>query len=159
MNRMPLLVEQFTSKASMKQRRGRAGRVREGTCYKLISRSTYASLKDHSEPEIMRVALDQTLLQLLFLGVETGSGIFMNTLLDPPSKESVDAASFSLRKLGAVRHGANEGELQLTPLGNHLAGIPAPPIVGKSKFSEQFSSSSACPSALTTLHFSPQKCW
>lgn len=91
-------------------------------------------MKDHSEPEIRRVALDQTLLQLLFLGVETGSGNFMRTLLDPPSEESLDAASFSLQKLGAVEQGANDEELQLTPLGNHLAGIPAPPIVGKSKF-------------------------
>jgi len=132
-NRMPLLVEQFASKASMKQRRGRAGRVREGTCYKLISRSTFATVRDHTEPEIRRVALDQTLLQLLFLGVESGSGNFMQKLLDSPSKESLDAASFSLKKLGAVEQGANEGELVLTPLGNHLAGIPAPPIVGKSK--------------------------
>ena len=130
---MPLLVEQFASKASMKQRRGRAGRVREGTCYKLISRATYASLQDHSEPEIRRVALDQTLLQLLFLGVERGSGEFMNTLLDPPSKESLYAAAFSLRKLGAVEPLRNEGDLNLTPLGAHLAGIPAPPTVGKSK--------------------------
>lgn len=131
---MPLLLEQFASKASMKQRRGRAGRVREGTCYKLISRATYSSLKDHSEPEIRRVALDQTLLQLLFLGVERGSGTFMRTLLDPPSKESLNAAAFSLQKLGAVEMGRNEGDLHLTSLGAHLAGIPAPPIVGKCKW-------------------------
>lgn len=131
---MPLLVEQFASKASLQQRRGRAGRVREGTCYKLVSRATFAALQDHSEPEICRVALDQTLLQLLFLGVENGSGTFMRTLLDPPSKESLDAAAFSLNQLGALERGASEGELQLTPLGSHLAGIPAPPIVGKSKY-------------------------
>jgi ATP-dependent RNA helicase DHX57 len=128
---MPLLVEQFASKASIKQRRGRAGRVREGTCYKLISRSTYESLPDHSEPEIRRVALDQTLLQLLFLGVECGTGSFTNTLLDPPSKESLDAAIFSLLKLGAVKRGSNDGDFVISPLGSHLAGIPAPPIIGK----------------------------
>jgi ATP-dependent RNA helicase DHX57 len=131
---MPLLVEQFASKASLKQRRGRAGRVRSGTCYKLICKTTFAGLKDHSEPEIRRVALDQTLMQLLFLGVESGAGTFMRTLLDPPSKESLDAASFSLTKIGAVEPGNGKGELVLTPLGVHLAGIPAPPIVGKSKF-------------------------
>lgn len=58
----------------------------------------------------------------------------MRTLLDPPSKESLDAAAFSLNQLGALERGASEGELQLTPLGSHLAGIPAPPIVGKSKY-------------------------
>lgn len=117
----------------MKQRRGRAGRVRKGTCFKLVSRSTYASLKEHSEPEIRRVALDQTLLQLLFLGVERGSGTFTKTLLDPPSKDSLDAATYSLRKLGAVEPGRDKGDLDLTPMGAHLAGIPAPPTVGKSK--------------------------
>jgi ATP-dependent RNA helicase DHX57 len=130
-NRMPLLVEHFASKASLKQRRGRAGRVREGTCYKLISRATYAKLRDHGEPEIQRCALDQTLLSLLFLGVERGSGTFMRTLLDPPSKESLAAAAFSLRKVGAVEPDGQGGDLRLTPLGVHLAGIPAPPTVGK----------------------------
>lgn len=128
---MPLLVEQFASKASMKQRRGRAGRVREGTCYKLVSRGTFESVEEHSAPEIHRVALDQTLLQLLFLGVENGLGNFTNTLLDPPSKESLDAAIFSLNKLGAVESNSVDGTLIMTPLGSHLAGIPAPPVVGK----------------------------
>jgi ATP-dependent RNA helicase DHX57 len=130
-NRMPLLVEHFASKASLKQRRGRAGRVREGTCYKLISRATYGKLRDHGEPEIQRCALDQTLLSLLFLGVERGSGTFMRTLLDPPSKESLQAAAFSLLKIGAVEPDGQAGDLRLTPMGVHLAGIPAPPMVGK----------------------------
>jgi ATP-dependent RNA helicase DHX57 len=130
-NRMPLLLEKFASKASLKQRRGRAGRVREGTCYKLISRKTLKGLEEHSAPEISRVALDSVLLQLLFLGVESGSGTFMRTLLDPPSKLSIDAAAFSLQKLGAVDRINQEGDLTLTPLGLHLAGIPSPPIVGK----------------------------
>jgi len=128
-NRMPLLVEKFTAKANAKQRRGRAGRVRSGTCYKLISKKTYDSLPDHGEPEIRRCALDQTLLSLMFIGVERGNGNFLRTLLDPPSKASVDAAIFSLQRLGAVTTG--EGNLSLTSLGLHLAGIPAPPAVGK----------------------------
>ena len=66
-NRMPLLVEVFASQASIKQRRGRAGRVREGKCYKLISKHTHANLHEHTAPGITRCALDQTLLSLLFL--------------------------------------------------------------------------------------------
>ncbi len=133
-NRMPLLIEVFASKASMKQRRGRAGRVREGKCFKLISRETHNNLHDHTAPEITRCALDQTLLSLIFLGVETGNGIFLRTLLDPPVQESVDAAVQSLWKIGALEMLGSEGII-LTPLGMHIAGIPAPPMVGKSKFS------------------------
>ena len=133
-NRMPLLLERFAAKASLKQRRGRAGRVRKGVCYKLISKGTYAKLPDHGTPEIHRCALDQTLLSLLFLGVEQGSGNFLRTLLDPPSQQALDSAILSLQKLGAVSPRSSEGKIALTPLGMHLAGIPAPPTVGKSTF-------------------------
>jgi HrpA-like RNA helicase len=79
--------------------------------------------------------LDQTLLSLLFLGLEkTLSGTFLNTLLDPPSRESIAAAVSSLGKLGAVETDYANGVLQLTPLGQHLAGIPAPPTIGKCKW-------------------------
>ena len=132
-NRMPLLLEQFASKASLKQRRGRAGRVREGVCYKLISKKTYEKLKEYGDAEITRCALDQTLLSLLFLGVERGNGTFLKELMDPPDKKPVDAAILSLRKLGAISDCNRPGELALTPLGMHLAGIPAPPSVGKCK--------------------------
>ncbi|GAX26203.1 hypothetical protein FisN_16Lh020 [Fistulifera solaris] len=128
-NRMPLLLEQFASKASLNQRRGRAGRVREGTCFKLISNTTYHKLHEHSEPEIRRSALEQTLLSLLYLGVESGTGDFFRSLIDPPTVESILAAESTLIQLSAVER--VNTNLHLTPLGLHLAGIPAPPMIGK----------------------------
>lgn len=130
-NRMPILSEGFAAKSSLKQRRGRAGRVQAGTCYKLISRATYDMLDEHGTPEIHRCALDQILLVLLFLGVENGSGNFFQELLDPPSRASVESAILGLQKLGAVSSRDVDGNVSLTPLGMHLAGIPAPPTVGK----------------------------
>ena len=132
-NRMPMLLDQFASKASLKQRRGRAGRVRSGKCYKLISKYTYSKLPDHTAPEISRCALDQTLLSLLFLEAEDGTGRFLRRLLDPPSKESIEAATASLQKMGALQE-AGRDKISLSPLGMHLAGIPAPPTIGKRKF-------------------------
>ena len=162
-NRMPMLLDQFASKASLKQRRGRAGRVRSGKCYKLISKNTYSKLPDHTAPEITRCALDQTLLSLLFLGAEDGTGRFLRKLLDPPSRVSVKAAIsslkvryeyffrillllllisnlthivvplhiFYLQRMGALEESNHPGKLRLSPLGMHLAGIPAPPTIGK----------------------------
>lgn len=156
---MPLLIETFCSKAStfawkcfrypahayhilnllstsllplgLKQRRGRAGRVRPGNCYKLLSNKTFSKLRSDTEPEIMRSALDQTLLSLLFLGIDCSpNGPFISSLLDPPTNESLQSAIESLETLGAV----NDTKNGLTPLGMHLAGIPAPPVVGKSMF-------------------------
>lgn len=128
-NRMPLLLERFASRDSLKQRRGRAGRVRPGTCYKLISSSLHGKLPEHGEPEIKRCALDQTLLSLIYLGLEDGSGEFTRTLLDPPSPQSIDSALQYLERIGALNR--DEGLAFLTPLGTHLAGIPSPPAVGK----------------------------
>jgi ATP-dependent RNA helicase DHX57 len=130
-NRMPLLLERFASKASIKQRCGRAGRVKAGSCYKLISRETYESLDEHGVPEIHRCALDQSLLSLLYMGLENGSNRFLKTLLDPPSKASVDSAIHSLKEIGAISTHQGNGRILLTPLGTHLSCIPAPPLVGK----------------------------
>lgn len=128
-NRMPLLLEQFASQDSLRQRRGRAGRVKPGTCYKLISSSLHNKLPKHGEAEIRRCALDQTILSLLFLGLENGSGSFLRILLDPPNQQQIDSALHALYKIGALER---NGDLAfLTPLGTHLAGIPAPPVVGK----------------------------
>ncbi len=128
-NRMPLLLETFASRDSLKQRRGRAGRVRPGKCYKLVSSSFYGKLPEHGEPEIRRCSLDQTILSLLFLGLEDGTGNFLRLLLDPPSDEAVKSAFYSLEQIGALARNGNTANL--TPLGTHLAGIPAPPTVGK----------------------------
>lgn len=128
-NRMPLLLECFASRDSLKQRRGRAGRVRPGTCYKLISSSKHNKLPEHGEPEIRRCALDQTLLSLMFLGLENGTGSFLKLMLDPPSEQSTQSALYSLEKTGALNRDGDQAVL--TPLGIHLSGIPAPPVVGK----------------------------
>jgi ATP-dependent RNA helicase DHX57 len=130
---MPMLIETFSSQDSLRQRRGRAGRVRPGSCYKLISKEKFEKLSEHGEPEIKRCALDQTLLSLVYLGIEQSAGTFLSTLLDPPSQTAIDAAIYSLEKLGAINFSPQDKALTLTPLGMHLAAIPAPPCVGKSK--------------------------
>jgi ATP-dependent RNA helicase DHX57 len=131
-NRMPLLVERFASTDSLKQRRGRAGRIRSGAYYQLISPKAKAKLLSHGIPEICRCALDSVILLLLYIGLENGKGSFISTLLDPPSQDSIESSLHSLIKLNAVK-ASSDGSVQLTPLGVHLAGIPAPPVVGKCK--------------------------
>lgn len=58
----------------------------------------------------------------------------MKKLLDPPQQSSLEAAAFSLEKLGAIKNKKDSSCRVLTPLGLHLAAIPSPPIVGKRTF-------------------------
>lgn len=78
------------------------------------------------------------MLSLLFLGVEQGSGNFLNEIIDPPSQPLIDAATFSLEKIGAVvaSNSREERRLMLTPLGLHLARIPAPLSLERVSFDE-----------------------
>merc|ERR1711865_65832 len=55
----------------------------------------------------------------------------LRKLLDPPSRVSVKAAISSLKRMGALEESNHPGKLRLSPLGMHLAGIPAPPTIGK----------------------------
>jgi ATP-dependent RNA helicase DHX57 len=69
----------------------------------------------------------------VFLGIENGSGSFLSKLIDPPSRDAIDSAIFSLDNIGAIVTTCNRERknVALTPLGLHLAGIPAPPSIGK----------------------------
>jgi ATP-dependent RNA helicase DHX57 len=59
------LLEVWTSRASAKQRRGRAGRTQEGQCFKLYTRWTEAHFASHTSPEILRIPLVRSFLRAL----------------------------------------------------------------------------------------------
>ena len=53
------------SRASARQRRGRAGRVAPGHCLRLFSRHTHeAVMEEHQQPEMLRVPLEGLVLQV-----------------------------------------------------------------------------------------------
>ena len=126
-NRMSCLVEAWVSRASARQRRGRAGRVRNGRCYRLFTRSALARLPAHQTPEIHRVPLYNLCLQIRLLGLGKPRA-FLSTVIEPPPREAIRAAVFHLRALGAFQQAPSS---DLTPLGYHLARMPVDPKVGK----------------------------
>ena len=120
---MSSLTEDWVAKANARQRRGRAGRVREGDCYYTYSRSKGQALDKHTLPEMLRVPLEQIVLQVKLLGVSSGDPYsFLAGALQPPPKASIKIAVETLTQLGAL---SAEGSLALTPLGRHMASIPA----------------------------------
>ena len=67
--RVESLLVSPISKASAKQRAGRAGRTRPGKCFRLYTRPTYRKeLLPQSYPEILRSSLASVVLQLKRLG-------------------------------------------------------------------------------------------
>lgn len=122
---MVRLEEVWASRAACKQRRGRAGRVREGTCYKLYTKTAETvKMAERPEPEIRRVPLDQLCLSVKAMGI-ADVGRFLAGTLTPPESLAVEGALEIITRMGALE--SNE----LTALGKHLAMIPADLRCGK----------------------------
>lgn len=127
------LLETFVSRASAKQRCGRAGRVAEGVCYRVAPRDFMDLLASDTAPEIHRVALESVCIQVSLLGFGHVRN-FMRTLMDPPPAEAVDAAIGTLLSLGAYTRAprsAAAGDVVLTSLGRVLAQLPVDVRLGK----------------------------
>ncbi|KAI4172524.1 MAG: hypothetical protein LQ346_008593, partial [Caloplaca aetnensis] len=123
-NNMVKLEEVWASRAACKQRRGRAGRVRPGTCYKLYTRNAEAKMAERPEPEIRRVPLEQLCLSVKAMGV-LDVPAFLASALTPPESLAVEGAVNLLRRIGAWESD------ELTALGRHLSMIPADLRCGK----------------------------
>ncbi|KAL2017572.1 hypothetical protein VTK56DRAFT_1945 [Thermocarpiscus australiensis] len=123
-NNMRKLEETWASRAACKQRRGRAGRVQAGKCYKLYTRNLESQMAERPDPEIRRVPLEQLCLAVRAMGIRDVSH-FLSRAPTPPEATAVEGAISMLRRMGAL-----DGD-ELTALGRQLALIPADLRCGK----------------------------
>jgi ATP-dependent helicase HrpB len=107
------------SRAAADQRRGRAGRVAQGWCYRLWDEPQTAALQPYDRPEIFEADLSSLALSLLAWGVADAGQL---AWLDPPPKAAFDEALDLLGRLGA--RDATGG---LTDHGRQLRDLPLPP--------------------------------
>lgn len=112
------LQMQWACKAVMQQRAGRAGRVAEGVCFRLMPEVFYNSLKPHSIPEIQRCPLDKLVLKVKQLNLGTPQEI-LGRAIQPPDMHEVILTENYLKEMGAL----NE-ENNLTWLGKVYADMP-----------------------------------
>ncbi|KAE9074349.1 DExH-box ATP-dependent RNA helicase [Phytophthora fragariae] len=138
------LLDCWASRAASDQRKGRAGRVQAGTCYRLFSRKRFAAMDAQLSAEIHRVSLEQLCLQIKKLELGSIKG-FLSKAIEPPNEDSIDAAIQELVDIAAFRtvgespkqklYGGSinihDEEVVLTPLGNHLAMLPLDARIGK----------------------------
>lgn len=122
---MSALREVFISKANAKQRQGRAGRVREGFCFRIFTHEKYRNLAAYTVPEIQRVPLEELCLHIMkcHLG---DPNVFLSEGLDPPRPQAITMAMDMLFEVGACKSAS-----ELTPLGHHLAALPVNVKIGK----------------------------
>lgn len=130
------LIPTWCSRASTKQRAGRAGRVQPGLCLKLFSTRTERQvMKAVTEPELQRIPLEEVCLNILAAGFASNCRQFLSQAPQPPPDIAVAAALESLRVVGAVTLPATDQSRsvseQLTSLGRHLAKLPVSARVGK----------------------------
>jgi ATP-dependent helicase HrpB len=116
---MSRLVTGKVSQAAADQRRGRAGRISAGWCYRLWSEGTQASLSPQTPPEMAHADLAPLALELACWGAVDAAGL---RWLDPPPAAPLGQARDLLVKLEAI-----DSAGRVTPHGRELARIGAHP--------------------------------
>ncbi|XP_044788760.1 ATP-dependent RNA helicase TDRD9 isoform X5 [Bubalus bubalis] len=126
----------WASKTSCEQRKGRAGRVSKGYCYRLVHKDFWDnSIPNHVIPEMLRCPLGSTILKLKLLDMGEPRAL-LATALSPPSLSDIERTILLLKEVGALavsgrREDDNPHDGELTFLGRVLAQLPVSQQLGK----------------------------
>lgn len=115
---MSRLVTEKASRAEADQRRGRAGRLAPGVCYRLWTKGEEAGMPLFAPPEITVADLAPLVLELANWGADVAELAF----LDPPPAAGMAEATSLLSALGAL-----DGAGRITGHGRKLAAAPTHP--------------------------------
>ena len=111
------------SRAAAEQRAGRAGRQAPGRCVRLWTAADHAARLSRETPEIRRLELSATALELRAWGAPDLAAFGW---LDAPRPAAVAQADALLRGLGAL-----DAAGAITPLGREVLTIAAPPRIAR----------------------------
>ncbi|GHV76699.1 ATP-dependent helicase HrpA [Spirochaetia bacterium] len=113
------LIEGPVSRASGNQRKGRAGRTREGTCYRLYARKDFENRTLFTTEEIYRTDLSEVVLRMADLGITAFEEF---DFISPPNHEGLIAAIDTLNLLDAL-----ESDRSLSKVGKMMTAFPLAP--------------------------------
>lgn len=117
------LVETFVSRASCNQRKGRAGRTRAGTCYRLYSRRDFETREEYTKEEIYRTDLSEVVLRMAELGI---TDFYDFDFIANPGQEGIIGAVETLNLLGAL-----EPDNTLSAIGKMMVRFPLEPRISR----------------------------
>ncbi|MCU0595708.1 MAG: ATP-dependent helicase HrpB [Desulfobacterota bacterium] len=120
---MNRLVTVTVSRAAAEQRKGRAGRLGPGICYRLYSRHAFQGMIPFTPPEMILADLSPLILELAVWGVKDPSTL---SFLDPPPKAAWESGLRLLKELGAL-----DQKGSVTPVGRWMARLPLHPRLGR----------------------------
>jgi ATP-dependent helicase HrpB len=120
MNRLTTLT---ISQASAEQRKGRAGRLAPGVCYRLYTPQAFRSMIPFSPPEILVSDLSSLVLELAAWGVKDSLGL---SWLDAPPASAWESARRLLTDLRALDHSGG-----ITSMGRSMVRLPLHPRLAK----------------------------
>mmetsp|Transcript_21627 Transcript_21627/g.30302 ORF Transcript_21627/g.30302 Transcript_21627/m.30302 type:complete len:738 (-) Transcript_21627:524-2737(-) len=122
--RVESLLVSPISRASAKQRAGRAGRTRPGKCFRLYTeQSFHEDLQETTYPEILRSKISNVVLTLKKLGIDD---LVHFDFMDPPAPETLMRALELLNYLGAL-----DDEGDITEMGLQMSELPIDPQLGR----------------------------
>jgi len=113
------LIESPISIASANQRKGRAGRTREGTCYRLYTRKDFESRSLYTTEEIFRTDLSEVILRMADLGIRDFEDF---DFIASPEKEALVSGIETLKLLNAL-----EDDRSLSNIGKLMTEFPLAP--------------------------------
>ncbi|TCP63029.1 ATP-dependent helicase HrpB [Rhodovulum bhavnagarense] len=119
---MSRLVTERVTRAEADQRRGRAGRVAPGTCYRLWTRGEEGALAPYPPAEIEVGDLTGLALDLALWGTDDPAEM---AFLTAPNPGALAGARSLLARLGAL-----DGSGRITDHGRRLASLPVHPRLG-----------------------------
>lgn len=116
----------WISKASVRQRKGRAGRVKPGESFHLYTKAKYDSLEEYSLPEIQTTSLNKIVLDCKVFTNNMNALKFMSSLPTPPDESATLRAVNELTELELL-----DSDENLTPLGKTVAEFQLEPKLSK----------------------------